>query len=205
MITIVAATGNEHKLREIREILNPRDIKVLGAKDVDGIPEVVEDGTTFVENASKKAVEIAEYCGRATLADDSGLEVVALDNEPGVYSARYAGHGASDEDNLNLLLKNMAGVEDRRARFRCVIAVATVSSEVRTAEGEINGVLTENPRGNNGFGYDPIFVPEGYSETFAELSPETKNKLSHRSVALQNAIAEKLFEGVHSGWNCFEK
>ena len=200
MITIVVATGNDHKLREIREILNPQDIKVLGAREVGGLPDVVEDGTTFVENASKKAVEIAEYCGQPTLADDSGLEVLALGNEPGVYSARYAGSSASDQNNLNLLLENMAGVEDRRARFRCVIALASVSGDIRTAEGEINGVIAENPRGDNGFGYDPVFIPNGYSETFAELPAEVKNKLSHRGAALQNAIAKKLFEGVHTGW-----
>lgn len=198
MVKIVAATGNDHKLREFREILEPRGITVLGARDVGGIPDVEEDGDSFRYHAEKKALETADYCRLPALADDSGLEVFALDNRPGVFSARYAGEKATDEDNLNLLLENMRGLTDREARFRCVIALADVEGEVSVAEGAVKGRIIETPKGKNGFGYDPVFVPDGYKKTFAELPPETKNHLSHRSIALQNAVKAGLFEGLSS-------
>lgn len=191
---IIAATGNEHKLREFREILEPVGVTVLAPHDVGGIPEVEEDRDSFLGNAIKKAVEVAAHCKLPAMADDSGLEVYALNNQPGVYSARYAGERASDAENLELLLQNMHGLAERGARFRCVIAVADTGGRVSTAEGTVNGEIIDRPKGGNGFGYDPVFVPEGYNETFGELAAEVKNNLSHRSLALHSAVKKGLFD-----------
>ncbi|MBO4344552.1 MAG: RdgB/HAM1 family non-canonical purine NTP pyrophosphatase [Victivallales bacterium] len=189
---IVVATGNKHKILEISEILSPLGYVVKGASEVGGMPDVVEDADTFEGNASKKAVEAAKALGRMVLADDSGLEVFALNGEPGVYSARYAGEGGNDGRNLAKLLAKMDGMTERAARFVCVMAVATPEGLVGTAEGEVRGRIALAPAGNGGFGYDPAFIPDGYDRTFGELPPEVKNSLSHRSNALKNAIAMKL-------------
>lgn len=194
MKTLLVATGNLHKLAEIKEILGPLGIRILGADDVGGIPEVEEDGDTFHENAAKKAVEVAAARHCVTMADDSGLEVFALDGEPGVYSARYAGADADDRRNLEKLLEQMEGVNERAARFRCVIALADADGLIGTAEGEVRGSIVDEPRGSGGFGYDPIFIPEGYEKTFAELAPDVKNSLSHRGAALQAALEHGLFD-----------
>ena len=194
MNALLAATGNLHKLCEIREILAPHEIPVQGADDVGDMPEVIEDGATFEANAIKKATEVAAACKCPAMADDSGLEVFALNGEPGVYSARYAGPGCSDQDNVKKLLERMRHVSDRKGRFRCVIAIATPSGLIGTAEGEVRGVITREPRGSGGFGYDPVFIPEGYDHTFAELAPELKNSLSHRAAALHNAMNQELFQ-----------
>ena len=193
MHEILAATGNDHKLRELREILRPRGLCVLGARDVDGLPDVIEDGDTFVANAVKKAVTVAREKGYRVLADDSGLEVLALKGEPGVRSARYAGKHGDDAGNTRKLLCNLGRERDRRARFVCVIAVATPDGEVKTVEGEVRGVIIGQPRGRNGFGYDPVFLPDGYTQTFAELPSEVKNGISHRANALRAALADGLF------------
>jgi XTP/dITP diphosphohydrolase len=191
---ILAATGNRHKLSELRTLLAPHGISVLGADDVGGIPDVVEDGETFSANACKKAVEIAAATGRRVMADDSGLEVRALGGEPGVYSARYAGVDATDAERMGLLLSRLASHCDRRARFVCVVAIATPAGVVGTAEGEVPGQIAAAPRGESGFGYDPIFVPEGDSRTFAEMAAAEKDAISHRA----NAVAQALTSGLLS-------
>jgi len=189
---IIVASGNRHKVQEIREILAPLGYDVKSANDVGGMPDVLEDADTFVGNATKKAVEGAKALGRMVLADDSGLEVFALNGEPGVYSARYAGEGGNDGRNLAKLLAKMDGMTDRTARFVCVIAVATPDGLVGTAEGEVRGRMALAPAGQGGFGYDPAFIPDGYDQTFGELPQEVKNLLSHRSNALKSAIAKGL-------------
>ncbi len=195
MKTILAATGNAHKVEEITAILKPLAIKVISFKDIDmELPEVVEDKDTFVGNATKKAVEIAEATGMVCLADDSGLIVDALNGEPGVYSARYAGEHASDLDNMNKLLKNLIGIENRTARFACCLAVATPTEVIGTAEGFVPGKIIDEPRGSHGFGYDPCFVPDGFDKTFAELGSEVKDSISHRGNALREAVKAGLFD-----------
>lgn len=195
-LEILAATGNRHKIEEMAAILAPHGIRLLSAADVGGIPDVVEDGSTFCENASKKACEVAAAKGMAVIADDSGLEVRALDGAPGVYSARYAGPGGNDGRNVARLLHELAAVYDRRARFVCVIALAVPDGLVGTAEGEVRGHIVDAPRGHGGFGYDPVFVPDGFDLTFAELPPEVKNGMSHRGNALVRALSQGLFSRV---------
>jgi XTP/dITP diphosphohydrolase len=198
MTTILAATGNTHKLEEIRAILEPHGIHVLGASDVGGIPEVEEDGDTFAANARKKALEVAAATGQWTLADDSGLVVEALNGEPGVFSARYSGAEANDRRNLEKLLRKMGDIRNRSASFQCVVAVAGPGRLVGVAEGDVKGTIIFEPRGSGGFGYDPVFVPDGFSQTFAELPGQVKNTLSHRGRALQAAVDAGLFEHVPS-------
>lgn len=193
MRQIVAATGNAHKIQEIRAILEPLGIAVLGAAEAGGMPDVVEDGDSFAANAVKKAVEAARILDRCVLADDSGLEVFALGGEPGIYSARYAGAGGNDGRNVAKLLHRLEGETDRAARFVCVIALASPAGLVGTAEGEVRGRIIHQPKGDGGFGYDPVFVPEGFGQTFAELPGEVKNRLSHRGNALRNAVDGGLF------------
>lgn len=187
---IVVATGNRHKIEEISAILAPLGIETVGIAEMGGMPEVVEDGDTFEANAVKKAREVAAAIGAPVLADDSGLAVAALDGRPGVYSARYAGADASDADNVRKLLAEMAECRSRAAKFVCVIAVARETGELLgTARGEVPGRIIDAPRGRGGFGYDPIFVPEGYDLTFAELPAAVKNSLSHRGEALRRLVA----------------
>jgi XTP/dITP diphosphohydrolase len=193
MADILAATGNVHKVREMSAILAPAGVRLLSAQDVGGIPEVEEDGLTFRDNAIKKACAVAAATGRRVVADDSGLEVEALGGEPGVRSARYAGAGGNDGRNVRKLLARLDGVTDRRARFVCVIAVADPDGLVGTAEGEVRGRISDAPRGSGGFGYDPVFVPAGHAQTFAELPAELKNGMSHRRNALAAALALGLF------------
>ena len=185
---IVLATGNPHKVQEVSEILAPLGIHVISAAEAGGMPDVVEDAGTFAGNASKKALECARHLNRTVLADDSGLEVFALDGEPGVYSARYAGEGGNDGRNVAKLLGKLEGIQDRSARFVCVIALASPDGVIGTAEGEVRGRIAEQPAGNGGFGYDPVFIPDGFTQTFGELPQETKNRLSHRANALKAAL-----------------
>jgi len=196
MIQIVAATGNAHKVEEMQAILAPHGIRVLSAKDAGGMPDVVEDGDTFVANAVKKALETAQALQCPVLADDSGLEVFALDGAPGIYSARYACEGGNDGRNVQKLLRELGDSDDRAARFVCVIALASPAGLIGTTEGEVRGRITHSPRGDHGFGYDPVFVPDGYEGTFAELPGDVKNQLSHRGNALQNAVSSGLFAGL---------
>ena len=191
---MVAATGNRHKIEEMQAILAPVGIQVTGAAAAGGMPEVEEDGVTFTENAIKKALAVARFLRRVVVADDSGLEVAALDGRPGVHSARYAGEGGNDGRNLAKLLREMQGVGDRRARFVAVVAVAGPDGLIGTAEGEVRGTIAAEPRGSGGFGYDPAFVPDGFDLTFGELPAEVKNQLSHRANALQVAVRAGLFQ-----------
>lgn len=194
MMRLLAATGNMHKLEEIREILEPHGFQVLGAADVGGLPEVVEDRDSFEGNAMKKALETAIAKSCPCLADDSGLEVEALGGQPGIFSARYAGTQGDNAANRRKLLQELAGVADRRARFTCVIAVATPEGPVGSVRGEVRGRIIESERGQGGFGYDPLFIPDGYGQTFAELPGEVKHALSHRGNALRAALASGLFK-----------
>jgi len=184
---LIIATRNAHKLEEIRAIFNFKSMEVLSVFDFPEIPDVVEDGDTLEANAKKKAVEIARVTGCWALADDSGLEVDALGGAPGVYSARYAGEPCSSIDNNTKLLRELSRKADRSARFRTVIALSDPEENVRILDGVCPGVIIEELRGTNGFGYDPLFVPDGYRKTFAELDSEVKNRISHRARALKKA------------------
>lgn len=186
---LVLATRNPNKLQEIRAILDLPDSDLLSARDVPDVPETVEDCDTLEGNAVKKAAELCAATGLPALADDSGLEVEALNGEPGVISARWAGENCTYADNNDKLLRKLAGKDNRRARFRTVIALVRPGCDPQTVEGCCEGIITRQLRGKHGFGYDPLFVPDGYSETFAELPPDKKNRISHRARALQAAAA----------------
>ncbi len=195
MRTIIAASGNQHKIREIAAITKKFGMTVI-SRDEAGLDdrEIEEDGRTFEENSYKKAYAVMKMSGGVTIADDSGLEVEILGGEPGVFSARYAGESCDDERNNIKLLAMLEGVpySDRRARFVSVITMVYPDGETLVARGECNGHILDAPAGNGGFGYDPLFVPEGYQETFAQMSQEEKNKISHRAKALEKL--EKLLE-----------
>lgn len=185
MNKIVLATRNKHKIEEIKTILADLGLEILTLNDFPDVPLLKEEGSTFSENSAQKAQTVFRHTKIPALADDSGLEVFYLHGKPGVLSARYAGDGATDEKNNEKLLAEMRGVAPRRrrAQFRAVLAL--VGNEYgETAEGICEGKLAESPRGTNGFGYDPIFIPDGFARTYAELAAEEKNKISHRSKAL---------------------
>jgi XTP/dITP diphosphohydrolase len=187
---LVIATRNKNKLREFREVLKDLQIEIRSLDDFGPIPEAIEDGDTFDENAYKKAIHTAKVLGLPALADDSGLVVDALNGEPGVYSARYSGEDSTDEKNCDKLINALKGVENRRAHFQCVLSIAVPSGPALTYEGRCDGVIIDEKRGDNGFGYDPIFYFEKFGKTFAELSMEEKNKVSHRGKALAEIKAE---------------
>ncbi len=184
---IVLATRNNHKTKEIGALFKDTGIKFLCLNDFPNIPDILEDADTFEGNAFKKARTVAGWTKEVSLADDSGLQVDALNGKPGVYSSRYAGEGASDEENCIKLLNEMKDIpfEKRNAKYKCVIAVVFPSGEEKMTEGECNGFIAFEPKGNNGFGYDPIFYLPEYKKTMAELSPEEKNKISHRAKAIK--------------------
>ena len=198
---LLVATRNRHKLKEIGAILAELKIDLRSAADIPGLADIVEDAPTVRDNAIKKAVETAKFAKLLTLADDTGLEVDALNGAPGVHSARYAGTGATDFENIKKLLANLHGVpaEKRTARFRCVIALVPVpAGKVESAspvcfadeftaqifDGACEGRVQFAASGHGGFGYDPLFVPNGFSRSFAELGEDVKNQLSHRAKAL---------------------
>lgn len=185
-LVITVATRNSHKTREIQEILGP-DFVVRDLSEISNAPNVEETGSTFEENAILKAVTVSKSVAGIVLADDSGLEVEALHGAPGVFSARYAGEPSNDRANVQKLLRKLAREPNRRARFRCVIAVAKNGALLRTFSGSVEGTIATVPAGGGGFGYDPVFVPTGFKETFAQLSPPTKNQFSHRARALEIA------------------
>lgn len=191
MFEIVISSRNKEKKRELKALLRGLRVKVLDLNDFPGAPEVKETGKTFEENAKLKAVKIAEFTRRLTLADDSGLVVDALAGRPGVRSARFAGDGASYEENNRKLLKLLEGVPARKrgARFVSVVAIADPKGVIGTARGECSGRITLGPKGRNGFGYDPVFFSPGYGKTFAELTADRKNSISHRGRALKKARA----------------
>jgi len=186
MTRIVLATGNQHKVGEFRSLLADLPVTLHTLEEFPAVRGVEEDQDTLEGNALKKAREVHQETRLPALADDSGLEVYYLNDEPGVYSSRYAGPGASYPDNCKKLLDRMRGVPPRRraARFRCVLAFVAPGIQ-KTIEGILPGVITETPRGRNGFGYDPIFLPHEHSQTLAELSSELKNTLSHRARAVE--------------------
>lgn len=191
---LIIASNNKHKIAEIKKILAGKFDEILSLSEAGISHETVEDGTTFIENALKKAREICEISGECALADDSGICAHALNGEPGVYSARYAGSyeaNAADEANNALLLKNLEGKADRTAHYTAAIALVYPDGREVTAEGYMYGTLIEQGRGKGGFGYDPLFIPEGEERTVAELTPDEKNKISHRARAL-SALLEKL-------------
>lgn len=192
--SLVLGTGNPGKVTELCALLVPLSIDLLPASDLDHPPDVDEDADTLQGNATKKAQAFHEHTGHPALADDTGLEVAALDGGPGVHTARFAGPNATPEDNKRRLLEVMEGVDDRRARFRTVAALVERDGTVHTFEGTCAGTITREPRGAGGFGYDPLFVPDGYDQTFAEMPPETKNEISHRRKAL-DAVRDFLANG----------
>ncbi len=187
MKKFILASRNEHKIVELRETLGDLDIELVSALDVEELGEVEEDKLTLQGNAMKKARYVFEETGLPALADDTGLEVDALDGRPGVFSARYAGENASYQDNTHKLLAELVEVDDRNrlAQFRTVVAFIDDSGDEHFFEGICRGKILKEPRGEKGFGYDPVFQPEGYEETFAELESEEKNKISHRGRAIQ--------------------
>ena len=185
---LVLATRNTKKAQELQQLLASNHWQIKTLDRFSTLPEVVEDGTTFEENAIKKAVTISRHFPFKVIADDSGLEVKALGGSPGIYSARYAqekGGDISDEANCEKLLKVMAAEKNRKAQFCCVLAIAQRGKVLFTTKGVCCGQLIIEPRGAKGFGYDPLFVPEGYEKTFAELSSEIKNQISHRAIAIK--------------------
>jgi XTP/dITP diphosphohydrolase len=194
VIELVVATRNRHKTREIQPILGPEfRVRDLGAHPE--VSEIRESGTSFEENAKLKALAASRQLPALVIADDSGLEVDALGGAPGIYSARYAGANATDRDKIDKLLRELERVratDDRRhARFRCVVALARNGDLLGMFEGTVQGRITDTARGDSGFGYDPIFVPVGFEQTFGELSEEVKNTISHRAKAIR-ALANRL-------------
>ncbi len=194
---LLVATHNAHKTREIQRMLGAK----FAVRDLSENPDIskpVETGKTFEENAILKAIAVSRELPRLVIADDSGLEVDALNGAPGIYSARYAGENATDKANTDKLLSELAlrniPANQRNARFRCVIAVARDSKLLRTFEGVVEGTIVDLSRGSRGFGYDPVFQPNGFDQTFAELPAETKNKVSHRAKAIA-ALHEALRTG----------
>jgi len=186
MKQLVLATRNRNKIEEIQSILSELNLDILTLNDFPSLPPLVEDGSTFQENSRQKAHTVLQHTKLPSLADDSGLEVFYLNGRPGVLSARYSGKGAADEENNHKLLKEMRGVPPRRrrAQFRAVLTLVGDGFEEAT-EGICPGKLGEEPRGTNGFGYDPMFIPDGYAKTYAELTSAEKNKISHRAKALE--------------------
>lgn len=197
MRELVIATRNKKKQLELERLLEGLDVKVYSLDHFKNLPEVVEDGETFKANAKKKALEISSRIDKLVMADDSGLEVRALDNSPGIHSARYAGASQDDKKNNAKLLRELKGLntKDRRACFRCVICLSKGRKIIGITEGKVEGEITFKPQGDTGFGYDPLFIPRGYKRTFAQLGPATKDGLSHRAAALKKAkkIIRKYF------------
>lgn len=191
---IVFATNNIHKLDEIRKI-SKGQLEILSLADINCHEDIPETGETLQENALIKAQFVKDKFGLDCFADDTGLEVEALDNAPGIYSARFAGENCNSDDNMRKLLQDLDGVKNRNARFRTVIALL-LNGEKHFFEGEITGKIIDAKRGTHGFGYDPIFMPHGYDKTFGELSDDIKNSLSHRAIATQKLVAFLLQQKV---------
>jgi len=186
--TLIIATKNKGKVREIKHVLKPLKLKIISLLDLPRLRDIKENGRTFRENAIKKAQTIAKRLNIKALADDSGLEVYALGGRPGVKSARYAGPHPTSGKLCSKLLRKMKGKKDRRAKFTCVIAIAGPKM-LRTVKGICEGKVIFDMKGKHGFGYDPVFVPDGYKKTFAQMSLKLKNKISHRGKALKKAKA----------------
>lgn len=189
-LKLLISTRNDHKTGEVRKILGEQFF-VSDLSSAPQVGEVEETGSTFEENATLKSVAASLVVEGWVIADDSGLEVDSLDGAPGVYSARFAGPSCVDADNNALLLKKMEGLrgKDRSARFRCVIVLSRAGRKLAAFDGTVEGIIANAPRGSGGFGYDPLFIPEGHCTTFADLPPETKNQISHRARALEKLKA----------------
>ena len=185
LTTLVIATHNPGKTKEIRDLLKGYPITVKNLADFGPIPEVIEDGETFEENAYKKSSFTSRILGLPTLSDDSGLSVEALDGAPGIFSARYAGENATDPENCQKLLRELKGKENRKAAFHCVISIAVPTGAALTYENRCSGIILDTPRGENGFGYDPVFFYPEFNRTFAEISRDEKSRVSHRGKALR--------------------
>lgn len=190
---LIVATRNAHKTREIEQILGS-GLAVWDLTAYPEISEITESGTSFEENAKLKAIAVSRKLPGLVIADDSGLEVEALEGAPGIHSARYAGANANDKEKIAKLLSRLAKADaksdQRRARFRCLLAVARDGQVLATFEGVVEGKIADRPRGSHGFGYDPIFIPDGFEETFAELPEEVKNNISHRAKAIRKLQAK---------------
>lgn len=184
---LVVASHNPGKVREIRDLLAPFGIETKGASEL-GLPEPEETGSTFAENAALKARAAAEASGLPSLADDSGLAVAALNGAPGIYSARWAGEKKNFSFAMARVQRELQGKNDHTAKFVCALALAEPDGEMQIFEGEVHGTLTFPPRGNKGFGYDPIFVAEGMKETFGEIDPALKHSISHRARAFEKLV-----------------
>jgi XTP/dITP diphosphohydrolase len=184
---IVIGTYNNNKKSEIRKILSGIPVRLLDLDDFENPPDIIEDGVTFEDNATKKALELAGFCKMCVMADDSGLEIDALDKRPGILSSRYCGEDTGYEEKCFRLLEELKGVsfEKRTARFRCAIALAEPGGLQFVVQASCEGIISNEPKGNNGFGYDPIFYVPGHELTMAELGPEVKNRISHRALALE--------------------
>lgn len=190
---LIIASNNAHKIYEIKKILSGKFDEILSLREAGVSHETVEDGSTFMENSLKKAREIAEITGCAALADDSGICAHALDGAPGIYSARFAGEykgQESDDRNNALLLKRLADKSDKSAHYTCAMALVYPDGREVCAEGYMYGSITDSPRGTRGFGYDPLFIPDGESRTVAEMSDDEKNLISHRANALKLLLSK---------------
>ena len=197
MMELLVATRNKGKLKEIQRLLADTGIIVKGLDECGDLPDVVEDGDTFSANAYKKASTMAQLTNYVTLADDSGLAVEALDGQPGIYSARYAGDSASDADNNRKLLEDMVDVpfNHRQAAFHCVLALCTPDGNCQLFEGRLDGMILEQARGDGGFGYDPLFMIPEYGRTLAELPLDIKNRISHRGQAFKRLV--EYLQNIH--------
>lgn len=198
---LLLATANKDKIREIREIVKGLPFELITAFELNDIPQVVEDQPTLEGNAVKKALQFAQASGLLSLADDTGLFVEALGGKPGVHTARYAGEACSYADNRRKMLVELDGVKNRKAFFKTIVALALPNQILGTAEGYVCGKITESEHGSDGFGYDPIFQPDGYKKTFAEMNTAEKHKLSHRGLALKNILPllKSYIEGEKNG------
>lgn len=185
---LVIATRNAHKTQEIREMIGER-FEVVDVTAFPDLPEVEETGTTFLENATLKALAISRVLDGLVLSDDSGLEVDALDGRPGVWSSSFGGEEGNHAKNNERMMREMAGIAERSARFRCVMVLAIGGEVLANFEGSVEGRILDEPSGGGGFGYDPLFAPEGYDESFAGLGAEVKNGMSHRGRALAKVVA----------------
>ena len=200
MIKLILASNNAHKIREFRELVEGMDVELLSQREAGLELDVEETGTTFEANAYIKAKAVTDALGCAAVSDDSGLEVDCLDGRPGVYSARYGGgHDVSDEDKNAFLLREMGDTDKRTARYVCAICCTMPDGHVIECRGECEGEMLRAPRGNGGFGYDPIFRPEGHDRAMAELTPDEKNAISHRGKAMREFL--KKFEEYLNGNN----
>ena len=189
MKRLVIATQNRNKFKEMKDILEGLDWEIVSACDFPGVPEVAEDGQTLEENSLKKAESFSRFTGLSALADDTGLFVEALDGQPGIYSARFAGKNSGDKDNVIKLLSLLEStpLEKRKAFFRTVITIFHPDCSFKQVTGEIEGIITKEMKGNGGFGYDPVFLPRGFSRVFAEMPEKEKNAISHRGIAIRKA------------------